>query len=192
MVKIYTRTGDAGETSLCVGGRVSKDNVFIEAIGTVDECNSTIGMAVSLLPIQDDLKEVRDQLELVQHALFDLGAALATPLTQASEAKKRRSYFDSHATELLEQWIDKMEQSLPKLTYFILPGGHQASSTLHIARSICRRAERRVVPLHQSSDVSAEVFVYLNRLSDYLFVLARHVNHVLGFVETRWQQHKMD
>ncbi|MDP1834798.1 MAG: cob(I)yrinic acid a,c-diamide adenosyltransferase [Chlamydiales bacterium] len=188
MVKIYTKTGDAGETSLCIGGRIPKDHVVVEAIGTVDECNSAIGAAIALLP--KELETEKEQLETVQHALFDLGAALATPLTKASEAKKKRSYFDSHAAELLEKWIDAMEEKLPKLTYFILPGGHPSAGMIHVARSICRRAERRVLPLHKQSEVAPEVFVYLNRLSDYLFVLSRYVNQSLHCPETRWEQHK--
>lgn len=189
-MKIYTKTGDTGETSLFTGERVSKDNAIIEAIGAVDECNSAVGVALSLLPDHPSLTSSRKQLETVQHGLFDVGAALATPRSRASESKKRRTHFDQHATELLEQWIDAMEASLPRLKHFILPGGHPAGAMLHLARSMCRRAERRIAPLYSQADVSEPVFVYLNRLSDYLFVLSRHVNHQLNRPETAWEHHK--
>ncbi len=190
MVKIYTKTGDTGETSLFTGERVPKDNAFIEAVGAVDECNSAIGVALSLLPDDSILAESQKQLEMIQHGLFDVGAALATPRSRASESKKKRTYFDQHATELLEQWIDAMESTLPKLTHFILPGGHPAGAMVNLARSICRRAERRIAPLYTKADVSEHVFVYLNRLSDYLFVLSRHINHRLNQPETAWEHHK--
>ncbi len=189
-MKIYTKTGDTGQTSLFTGERVPKDNHFIEAIGAVDECNSAIGIAIALLPDEASIASARGQLETIQHALFDVGAALATPRSRASDAKKKRTHFDEQASQLLEQWIDAMEEGLPRLTTFILPGGHVAGAQLHLARSICRRAERRVVPLNTQADVCDHVFVYLNRLSDYLFVLSRYVNYQLGCPETEWQHHK--
>ncbi len=187
MPKIYTKTGDAGKTSLFTGERVSKDSTYIEAIGSVDECNSAIGAAIAFLPKQEDLINCRDQLETIQHGLFDVGAAIATPRSRASEFKKNKTGFDHHAIELLEQWIDAMEEQLPKLTHFILPGGHAAGGMLHLARSTCRRAERRVIPLHNQADINEDVFIYLNRLSDYLFVASRYVNHKLKNPETAWQ-----
>lgn len=190
MAKIYTRTGDQGTTSLFTGERVGKDHDLIEAIGAVDECNSAIGMAISLLPNSPSSYRIAEQLKDVQHALFDVGAAIATPRTRASDAKKEKTYFDENATQALERWIDQMEASLPKLSYFILPGGHSAGSMLHLARSICRRAERRITPLSAEQEVDRNVFVYLNRLSDYLFVLSRYVNHELNQPETAWQPHK--
>lgn len=189
MAKIYTKTGDKGETSLFTGERVTKNHTFLDALGTVDECNCAIGAAISQLPAKG-LEEVRRQLEIIQHALFDLGAALATPRTTATPRKINQTRFDETATQSIEQWIDTMEETLPKLHTFVLPGGHPAGALLHLARSICRRAERMVVPLNTSGDVADCVLIYLNRLSDYLFVLSRYVNHQLGRTETLWEHHK--
>lgn len=188
MTKIYTRTGDQGETSLFTGQRVSKNDPFIEALGSVDECNSMIGAAISLIPKQAE--KMKEQLETIQHALFDLGAALATPRTKAASSKLELTRFDQEATTLLEKWMDEMDQHLPKLHTFILPGGHPAGALLHAARCICRRAERRVLPLHQTADASSNVLVYLNRLSDYLFIASRYLNHLCQCPETEWQHHK--
>lgn len=188
--KIYTKTGDKGETSLYTGQRVSKKDPTIDAIGTVDECNCSIGVAISLMGNQPILTPVKKQLEIVQHALFDVGAALATPRTRATSTKINKTYFDHDATALLEQWIDEMDTKLPELHTFILPGGHPCGAVLHLARSTCRRAERLVVPLNKSADVSDNVLVYLNRLSDYLFVLSRYVNHLTHTPETKWEPHK--
>jgi cob(I)alamin adenosyltransferase len=191
MIKIYTKTGDKGETSLYTGQRVSKSDPIIEAMGSVDECNSTIGMAISTMPnTSPPFLEVRKQLETIQHALFDVGAALATPRTRAVNDKLNITRFDHNAIELLEKWIDSMEEKLPILKSFILPGGHLSGATLHLARSICRRAERKVLPLHRNADVSDNVMVYLNRLSDYLFVVSRYVNLLCKSPETPWEHHK--
>ena len=190
MVKIYTKTGDQGQTSLFTGHRVPKNSHYIDALGTVDECNSAIGAAISLLPAEKKFSEVKAELEFVQHALFDIGAALATPRSLASSPKISKTRFDSDEITLLEKWIDKMELELPKLTYFILPGGDPAASFLHLARSICRRAERDALRLAEKADVSENVLVYLNRLSDYLFVLSRYVNLLAGCEETRWEHNK--
>lgn len=189
--KIYTRTGDKGQTSLFTGQRLPKNDPFIEAIGTVDELNCTIGVALAYIGKDTEFKNVKTQLETVQHALFDLGAALATPRTKAAENKLNKTRFDSDGTVLLEKWIDEMEETLPELHTFILPGGNTVGAMLHLARSICRRAERLVVPLYSQSDVSETVLVYLNRLSDYLFVLSRFVNHVTRQPEISWQQHRV-
>ena len=143
-MKIYTKTGDQGETSLFTGQRVPKDNSFIEALGSVDECNSCIGAAASLLSDNPKMHAVREQLEIIQHALFDVGAALATPRTRAVTSKLDKTRFDDEATRLLEHWIDQMDETLPKLHHFILPGGHPAGALLHLSRSICRRAERNM------------------------------------------------
>lgn len=191
-MKIYTKTGDKGETSLFTGNRVPKDDPFINALGTVDECNSTIGAALAHLPEAENTKDVRDQLEMIQHALFDVGAALATPLTMADEKKIKKTRFGEKASQYLEKWIDEMENELPKLNTFILPGGHPAGAMLHLARSICRRAERIIIPLNHHKDVSDDVMRYLNRLSDYLFVTSRYVNHLCDCPETKWQHHKCD
>ena len=189
-MKIYTKTGDSGQTSLFSGKRVLKNDLVMEALGTVDECNSAIGTTLSLLPLSPPaLEEVKNQLIDVQHALFDLGAALATPATQSTHRKIEKTRFDQESILLLEQWIDAMEASLPKLTAFILPGGHPCGAMLHLARSICRRAERNVISLNPQ-DISTEVLVYLNRLSDYLFVTSRYINFTLSLPESKWQPHK--
>lgn len=188
-MKIYTRTGDKGETTLFSGQKVPKNTLYIDALGSVDECNTTLGVVLSFLPSIPLYEKSREQLEIIQHALFDLGAALATPRTQAVEAKIEKTRFDAHSTELLEKWIDEMDAHLPPLKTFILPGGHPAASFIHLARSVCRRAERIVVPLHQRGDVSDAVMVYLNRLSDYLFELARYVNFLSNTPETEWKKH---
>jgi len=190
-MKIYTKTGDKGETSLFTGERVPKSHQYIEALGAVDECNSLVGSAIAFFPKDHSLKSTQEQLIIIQHALFDVGAALATPRKSAGTKKLEKTRFDHEAIDLLEAWIDQMEKELPKLTHFILPGGHPAGAMLHVARSMCRRAERCVVPLNQQEDVSDNVLVYLNRLSDYLFVASRFVNHVLRVPETQWEPHKV-
>lgn len=187
-MKIYTRTGDKGTTSLFTGERVPKNHPHIEAVGHLDECNSALGCAIAHLPSEEAFKTVKEQLEDIQHALFDAGAAIATPRTSNNESKKKRTRFGVHASELLEQWIDAMEAQLNPLTSFILPGGHPCGAQLHLARSICRRTERHIAPLVAEGAVSDEVFVYINRLSDYLFMTARYVNHLTGRSETLWKK----
>jgi cob(I)alamin adenosyltransferase len=189
MSKIYTRTGDKGETSLFTGQRVPKNDPFIEALGSVDECNCAIGMSIAHLPEQAAFTPLREQLIIIQHALFDLGAAIATPRTRAATDKINKTRFDDEEIELLEKWIDAMDAELPKLRNFILPGGHPSGAMLHLARSICRRAERQVVPLNHHADVSDKVICYLNRLSDYLFIASRLINSQAGSPETSWEQH---
>lgn len=188
-MKIYTKTGDKGETSLFTGQRVPKDDPFIEALGTVDECNCAIGSALALLPEDSPFQDTKQQLIIIQHALFDLGAALATPRTKANNAKIDKTRFDLEEIELIEKWIDEMSQKLPQLDTFILPGGHPGGAMLHLARSICRRAERLVVPLNSHADVSEKVIRYLNRLSDYLFMASRHINYIAECPETKWEPH---
>ncbi len=189
-MKIYTRTGDKGTTSLFSGQRVHKNDPFIDALGTVDEGNSALGLALSFLPKEPFYQETRDQLEIIQHALFDVGAALATPRSCHQNQKLEKTRFDHEAIDLLEKWIDEMEGQLPALNTFILPGGHPAGAALHLSRSIIRRAERYVVPLYEQEDVVQDVLIYLNRLSDYLFVVSRFINHHLKAPETLWQSHK--
>jgi cob(I)alamin adenosyltransferase len=179
-MKIYTRTGDTGSTGLFGGPRVSKDDDRIESYGTVDELNAAIGMARSA-----GVSETIDgQLDVIQHALFSIGAELATP---DPDAKQMRIISQTHI-EQLEIWIDQHEKALPELKHFILPAGHLGCTTLHLARSICRRAERRVVTLvrHHETQVSEELIIYLNRLSDLLFVMTRVVNHEAGIEEVKW------
>ena len=192
-MKIYTRTGDTGSTGLFGGPRVSKDDDRIESYGTVDELNAAIGVSRAM-----GVSAVIDgQLDQIQHALFAIGAELATP---DPDAHQMRIISDSHIQEL-ESWIDQHESTVPPLKHFILPAGHPACASLHLARSICRRAERRVVTLShrlaqdagdgdgsvsESSEVSEALIVYLNRLSDLLFVLTRVVNHQAGVEEVKW------
>jgi cob(I)alamin adenosyltransferase len=191
IMKIYTKTGDKGKTSLFTGQRVQKDNPFIEALGAVDECNSAIGWSLAHFPNDSTLHKTREQLITIQHALFDVGAAIATPRTTAVNTKLEKTRFDDEEIEALEKWIDEMESHLPKLNCFILPGGAPAGAALHMARSLCRTAERRAIPLHEAGDIADNVLIYLNRLSDYLFVASRYVNHILESPETFWQHNKL-
>jgi cob(I)alamin adenosyltransferase len=177
-MKIYTKTGDAGETSLYGGSRVSKDTTRVQTYGTVDELNAALG--VVLTQIQDP--EARDILLRIQGELFEVGADLATP-TERGETVPRIS---GDATARLEAEIDRFETELPPLRHFILPGGSPGGAALHLARAVCRRAERYLVTLEFSEDISPEVGRYLNRLSDHLFVFARLVNQRAGIPETEW------
>lgn len=189
-MKIYTKTGDKGSTSLFTGERVLKNDPFLHSLGSVDECSSAIGLSLSFLPQDSKFQEIQNQLEQIQHALFDLGAAIATPQTRASNKKIEKTRFGEEATEKLEKWIDEMELSLPPLHTFILPGGHPSAAALHLARSICRRAERHTIPIKLHADVSNEVMIFLNRLSDYLFVAARKICHLAGSKEVLWKHHQ--
>lgn len=188
-MKIYTRTGDKGETSLFTGDRVPKDDAFMHALGTIDECCSSIGLALATMPQGNELAKERRQLVVIQHALFDLGAAVATPLSRASESKVQKTRFDEGAVRLLEEWMDEMSEVLPPLKTFILPGGHLSAAHLHMARNICRRAERHCIPLLNHAAINQSVLIYLNRLSDYLFMLARLLNKSTGTAEALWEQH---
>ena len=182
-VKIYTRTGDEGETGLFGGPRVRKDAQRVEAYGAVDELNAVLGGAVAAL--DDD--PLRAMLIEVQSTLFDLGGELATPaVRERAAAGQLAPQVPVDAIEQLERWIDELEEELEPLTQFILPGGAPAAATLHHARTVCRRAERRAVTLSASEDVSGEALRYLNRLSDFLFVAARAVNRRAGVDEPRW------
>ncbi|HIC89465.1 MAG TPA: cob(I)yrinic acid a,c-diamide adenosyltransferase [Anaerolineae bacterium] len=180
-MKIYTRTGDHGTTSLFGGRRVDKDDLQVEAYGCVDELNAALGLARALGVDE----EVNRLLDRVQNELFNLGADLATPWEEA----KTRRVVRITATEVaaLEQDIDRLDQELPPLTTFILPRGATAGAMLHLARSICRRAERRVVALSHERPLNQQALIYLNRLSDWLFVLARIVNARAGQMEAMWK-----
>jgi cob(I)alamin adenosyltransferase len=181
MSRIYTRTGDEGETGLFGGGRVSKDHPRVRAYGEVDELNAVVGWVLT----QTDADDVRDVLAAVQGDLFAIGGHLATPAGARSEA---------HLPELpverageFERWMDRAEAELQPLHSFILPGGAPAGAALHLARTVCRRAERAVVALAAAEPVDPAIVVYLNRLSDLLFVQARLVNHRAGAGETPWR-----
>jgi len=180
-MKIYTKSGDKGETSLIYGHRIPKDAVRVETYGTIDEANSMIGLAVAYLkesPFQT--ADLLDQLKIVQRELFDLGRDLATPVEKAEE---KGYYVQAEHVERLERFIDGFDAEVPPLTRFILPGGHKAAAALQTARTITRRAERIAVTLGKNEPINGEVQRYLNRLSDYLFVLGRAVNHRAGVHE---------
>ena len=181
-MKIYTKTGDAGNTSLIGGTKVSKSHLRIEAYGTVDELNSYIGLCKDLLTDEDSVTRLQE----VQDRLFTIGASLACD--PEKEPKMTIPDLKESDVELLEKSIDKMNDSLPVMKHFILPGGHPTVSQLHIARCVCRRAERCVVRLaNESPETQAIVIKYLNRLSDYLFVLARYAGHGLNVPEIPWR-----
>jgi cob(I)alamin adenosyltransferase len=176
-MKIYTKTGDEGETGLWGGLRVAKDTIRVHAYVTVDEFNATIGLARAHgLP-----ESIDTLLASIQNQLFVVGADLATP----GDAANIPRVHESDVT-MLEQAIDMLEQQLPALTQFILPGGSIAAAQLHLARTVCRRAERYVVTLAREEACNAVIGVYLNRLSDFLFVAARAANHLTGVTDVPW------
>jgi cob(I)alamin adenosyltransferase len=178
-MKIYTRTGDRGDTSLFGGQRVPKDALRIEAYGTVDELNSLLGVVRS----ENTQTEIDRILARTQHSLFSLGADLATPRSAINASMRRIAPSD--ATDI-EQEIDLIETHLDPLHNFILPGGSAVAAKLHLARTVCRRAERQVVRLSHAEDIGNDVIVYLNRLSDLLFVLARFANKAGNVPESPW------
>ncbi|HXG59340.1 MAG TPA: cob(I)yrinic acid a,c-diamide adenosyltransferase [Thermoanaerobaculia bacterium] len=175
-MKIYTRTGDRGETSLLGGSRVVKNDPRIEAYGTVDELNSFIGVARAAWPASP----IDDELHRVQSDLFTIGAFLAAPNGRFETAPRAR-------IAQIESAIDAMERELTPLTNFILPGGSPAAASLHVARTVCRRAERLVVALDDASAPMETTIAYLNRLSDYLFVAARFANARHGVADVGWK-----
>jgi cob(I)alamin adenosyltransferase len=185
-MKVYTKTGDTGTTALFGGTRVSKHHIRIESYGTVDELNSHIG----LIRDQEINSHYKEVLIEVQDRLFTVGAILATPpeketLKSGEKRLKNLGIIESDI-EFLEQEIDKMEESLPPMTHFVLPGGHTTVSYCHIARCVCRRAERLSVHLNDIEPTDELVIKYLNRLSDYLFVLARKLSFDLKADEVQW------
>jgi cob(I)alamin adenosyltransferase len=178
-MKIYTKTGDSGETSLFSGGRVPKSSIRIETYGTTDELNSSIGLARSF-GLSEHCEKIAVQC---QNDLFVLGADLATP----ASGKIAIDRISELHIERLEQFIDETDTQLEPLKFFILPAGTQGASALHLARTICRRAERICIKATETEDISSNVIIYLNRLSDLLFVMARFENAQSGIPETRWQ-----
>lgn len=181
-MKIYTCTGDTGNTALFGGQRVSKDSPRVEAYGTVDECNAPLGIVRTLLHDA----ELNAKLVQVQSDLFVVGADLATPFLEGKAASARVPRVRAEDVARLEGWIDEAEAELEPVRTFVLPGGTPAAAHLHLARTISRRAERRVVALERLESVNPQVRVYLNRLSDLLFVWARLVNQRAGVKETPW------
>jgi cob(I)alamin adenosyltransferase len=205
-MKIYTKTGDTGETSLFDNSRVSKADPRVDAYGEVDEVNACLGAALAMIanpasaiahratadkeagrhnPPEGGLyTDIATALETIQKDLFAVGARLADPSSRIAD-RVTKAAITTRRIELLEATIDRLEQELPPLRRFILPGGSSAGALLHLARTVCRRAERRVVALGPDA-VEAGVIVYLNRLSDLLFVMARALNHRAGVPETEW------
>jgi cob(I)alamin adenosyltransferase len=185
-MKIYTKTGDEGTTALFGGTRVKKYNLRIDSYGTVDELNAYIG----LIKDQNIHNSVKESLLKIQNELFTLGAMLATPpekeTLKSGQERLNIPKIDDKSIQFLENEIDKMETELPQMTHFILPGGHQAVSFCHVARCVCRRAERLCVALNDEQTINSDILKYLNRLSDYLFVLARKLSKDLQVAEIKW------
>jgi cob(I)alamin adenosyltransferase len=181
-MKIYTKTGDGGETALFGGGRVSKHHVRVMAYGDVDELNSALGLAMAVPPVDFE----REILEQVQHDLFAIGGQLATREPEKVERALAKARIDERRIALLEQAIDRADAELPPLAAFILPGGTPKACALHVARTVCRRAERSVVALRELEPVPPIVLVYLNRLSDLVFTIARLANQRAGTPDRTW------
>lgn len=181
---IYTRSGDAGDTGLFGGGRVPKHDVRVTAYGTVDELNSIVGWA--LTQVADE--SVRSDLGMLQHDLFALGAELATPPPVDGRNRPETPGLPESRIAQMEQWIDEAEAEVGPIREFILPGGARGAAALHVARTVCRRAERTVVALATEQQVPAAALVYLNRLSDLLFTYARLENARAGGAEVTWQK----
>ncbi|HSR52033.1 MAG TPA: cob(I)yrinic acid a,c-diamide adenosyltransferase [Acidobacteriota bacterium] len=177
-MKIYTKTGDRGQTALFSGERVAKDSLRVAAYGTLDELNSLLGVAASVS--RSDV--IQERIETLQNLLFNAGADMATTL----DSKRKIGRVDEDRCQLLEGWIDEMEEDLPPLKNFILPGGSPAASHLHMARSVCRRAERKLVTLMRREEMNPHLLIFLNRLSDLLFVMARYENIKGGGREVLW------
>jgi cob(I)alamin adenosyltransferase len=180
-MKIYTRTGDGGDTALFGGTRVSKSDPRVAAYGDVDELNACLGTVAAQGELSEDVAEL---LERLQKDLFAIGARLADPAVRIAE-RVTKVVVGEGDIQRLEDWIDRFEAELPPLRRFILPGGSRAGALLHLSRTVCRRAERSIVALG-SGAVDAHLLVYVNRLSDLLFVLARAVNHRAGQPEVEW------
>ncbi len=181
LTRIYTRGGDGGETSLGDGSRVSKLDCRIGAFGTVDELNSALGVVLA-----GDVPEgLREPLTRIQNELFDVGADLCVPFSIDGRLRVEQELVDE-----LERLCDAFNEALPELKSFVLPGGTAASAGLHVARTVCRRAERLVISLARGEAVGDQVIPYLNRLSDLLFVLARVLNRHAGGADVQWQQRK--
>lgn len=179
-MKIYTKTGDGGETGLVDGSRIRKDHARVAAYGDVDELNAGIGVARTHAD-----EELSQLLDGVQRDLFAIGAQIADPRAQVASRKEKAALAAGRIVDL-ERAIDAREAQMPPLTAFILPGGTPLAASLQVARTVCRRAERSVLALGRTDPVDPLILVYLNRLSDLLFVLARHANHVAGRPEPKW------
>jgi cob(I)alamin adenosyltransferase len=178
-MKIYTKTGDTGSTSLVAGTRVSKASIKIDSYGNIDELNSWIGVLRDD-PVHESRREV---LKEIQDRLFTIGADLAS---EPEQTKKKLPDLYESDIELLEKEMDTMNEVIPPLRLFVLPGGHQSVSFAHVARTVCRRAERQIIALSNEEEVNPLIIKYINRLSDYLFVLSRKITQELGTEEVAW------
>jgi len=188
--KIYTKTGDKGTSSLYNGERRNKDDLVFEALGAIDELNAALGVAREYCTIQDN--GIDSYINEIQSRLFDVGSSIATPRTNSPAIKLAKTSFDEENVTTLEKWIDTIDANLPPLKNFILPSGGLASSHLHVARTICRRAERRVVSLSRAEEeVEESICKYLNRLSDFLFVAARLSSMKEGKPESIWKKYEV-
>ena len=178
---LYTRTGDGGTTSLVDGSRETKDHPRVEAYGDIDELSSTLGLVAAG---KECPEEIREEIHHIQHILFNAGSYLATPVK--NDAKPVMENLDEEIT-MLEGWIDSLDERVPKLRSFILPGGSETGSRCHVARTVCRRAERKIISLSRESYVDPALISYINRLSDYLFIAARYLNFISGVEEILWK-----
>ena len=188
-MKIYTRTGDDGTTGLFGGGRVRKSDPRIECYGTIDELNAAMGLAAAAVEREAGSPaayDMRDSLRQIQHELFNIGSHLATPPESPSAAKLPP--LEESMVGRLEMQMDEADQQLPRLRQFILPAGDEAACRLHLARTICRRAERRIVAFAMDRPVAAVIVTYLNRLGDWLFVMARLANQRAGVEDVPWKK----
>lgn len=181
MSKVYTKTGDKGTTSLIGGTRVKKSDIRIESYGTVDELNSFIGLLATYV----DEKETTDLLAEIQNVLFNVGCNLAMGESFKKEIKE--SVVADVLIEHVEKAIDRMQAAIPELKSFVIPGGSRSASTAHVCRTVCRRAERLIIALDESSKVDRNLMAYVNRLSDYFFVLSRYLNNIEKVDEKIWQ-----
>jgi cob(I)alamin adenosyltransferase len=179
-MKIYTKSGDKGKTSLIGGKRVSKDDIQIDAYGTIDELNSFLGLLRDYCSIKSDKSFIID----IQKDLFIIGSLLA--LDYSKNNNLDNIVFSKNKTVLIENKIDEIDSSLPKMTNFIVPGGHVTVSTCHISRSICRRAERKCIKFAKQFELNNNILIYLNRLSDYLFILSRKISLDTNTQEIKW------
>lgn len=182
-MKIYTRNGDEGESSLFGGRRVSKDDLRLEAFGTIDELNSVLGLVLC----ESITSQTKETLLWLQNTLFLAGADVAAPKESKFDSKNG-SRIQPDAVLVIEKAIDSMESQLPELKNFILPGGNKAASLLHLARTVCRRAERKIVALKKSEQINADLLIFVNRISDLLFVAARFENFSSGIADSLWKK----
>ena len=179
--KLYTRTGDDGSTSLVDGSRAMKCHPRVEAYGDIDELSSALGLVASSAKCPE---EIRGQILDIQNLLFAIGAYLATP----PKEERAEAVIPAGESAKLEGWIDALDEQTPPMKSFILPGGSEEASRCHLARTVCRRAERKIIALAQETDVAPEVISYINRLSDYLFIAARYLNFISGIADIPWHR----